>query len=138
MTENTTLESGKKRIFKEVMTIFLIVGAIVAAVIGYGVYWLMYDLDSLPQGEFLKEETSPDGTYTLKTYVTNGGATVSYAVRGELVFNDKDGKSETIYWNYREDTANITWTDVDTVIINGQRWGIHKISGINEQWEETV
>jgi high-affinity Fe2+/Pb2+ permease len=62
MTENTTLESGKKRIFKEVMTIFLIVGAIVAAVIGYGVYWLMYDLDSLPQGEFLKEETSPDGT----------------------------------------------------------------------------
>ncbi|WP_376766226.1 DUF5412 domain-containing protein [Bacillus haikouensis] len=121
MTENTTLESGKKRIFKEVMTIFLIVGAIVAAVIGYGVYWLMYDLDRLPQGEFLKEETSPDGTYTLKTYVTNGGATVSYAVRGELVFNDKDGKSETIYWNYREDTANITWTDDDTVIINGQR-----------------
>ncbi|NQD67479.1 DUF5412 domain-containing protein [Bacillus haikouensis] len=103
------------------MTIFLIVGAIVAAVIGYGVYWLMYDLDRLPQGEFLKEETSPDGTYTLKTYVTNGGATVSYAVRGELVFNDKDGKSETIYWNYREDTANITWTDDDTVIINGQR-----------------
>jgi hypothetical protein len=120
MPENNTFENDRKRIFKEVMTIFLIVGAIVAAVIAYGVYWLMYDLDRLPRGEFLTEEISPSGTYTLKAYVTNGGATVSYAVRGELVFNEKEGKSETIYWNYREETADITWTDDDTVIINGQ------------------
>jgi hypothetical protein len=120
MPENNTFENDRKRIFKEVMTIFLIVGAIVAAVIAYGVYWLMYDLDRLPRGEFLTEEISPAGTYSLKAYVTNGGATVSYAVRGELVFNDKEGKSETIYWNYREETADIIWTDDDTVIINGQ------------------
>jgi hypothetical protein len=121
MPENNTFENDRKRIFKEVMTIFLIVGAIVAAVIAYGVYWLMYDLDRLPRGEFLTEEISPAGTYSLKAYVTNGGATVSYAVRGELVFNDKEGKSETIYWNYREETADIIWTDDDTVIINGQK-----------------
>jgi hypothetical protein len=120
MPENNTFENDRKRIFKEVMTIFLIVGAIVAAVIAYGVYWLMYDLDRLPRGEFLTEEISPSGTYTLKAYVTNRGATVSYAVRGELVFNEKEGKSETIYWNYREETADITWADDDTVIINGQ------------------
>jgi hypothetical protein len=121
MPENNTFENDRKRIFKEVMNIFLIVGAIVAAVIAYGVYWLMYDLDRLPRGEFLTEEISPSGTYTLKAYVTNGGATVSYAVRGELVFNEKEGKSETIYWNYREETADIIWTDDDTVIINGQK-----------------
>jgi hypothetical protein len=120
MSANTAFESDKKRVFKEVMTIFLIVGVIVAAIIAFAGYWLFYDMDRLPQGEFLTEETSPDGAYTLKAYVTNGGATVSYAVRGELIFNEKDGKSETIYWNYREETADITWTDDDTVIINGE------------------
>jgi len=24
-----------------------------------------------------------------------------------------------MYWNYREDTATITWTDNNTVVING-------------------
>jgi hypothetical protein len=120
MSANTAFESDKKRVFKEVMTIFLIVGVIVAAIITFAGYWLFYDMDRLPKGEFLTEETSPDGAYTLKAYVTNGGATVSYAVRGELVFNEKDGKSETIYWNYREETADITWTNDDTVIINGE------------------
>jgi hypothetical protein len=120
LSANAAFEIDKKRIFKEVMAIFLIVGVIVAAIITFAGYWLFYDMDRLPKGEFLTEETSPDGAYTLKAYVTNGGATVSYAVRGELVFNEKDGKSETIYWNYREETADITWTDDDTVIINGE------------------
>ena len=76
-------------------------------------------MDSLPTGEYLTEETSPDGKYTLKAYVANGGATVSYAVRGELIINESNKKVKNIYWNYREDTANITWIDNDTVVING-------------------
>jgi hypothetical protein len=120
MVSDTDFKEEKQRIFKEVLTIFFIVGLIVAALVAYGVYLLFYDMSRLPQGEFLTEETSPDGTYTLKAYVTNGGATVSYAVRGELVFNEKGHKAKNIYWNYREETADITWKDDDTVVINGR------------------
>ena len=98
---------------------FIIIGLLFIALVGYGVYWVFFDMNRLPTGEYLTEETSPDGKYTLKAYVTNGGATMSYSVRGELVFNERNNKTKNIYWNYREDTANITWTDNDTVVING-------------------
>ncbi|WP_342598308.1 DUF5412 domain-containing protein [Psychrobacillus sp. FSL H8-0483] len=97
----------------------IIIGLLFVALVGYGVYWAFFDMNRLPTGEYLKEELSPDGKYTLKAYVTNGGATTSNSVRGELVFNDEDNKTKNIYWNYREDTANITWTDNNTVVING-------------------
>jgi len=83
-------------------------------------------MESLPKGEFLVEESSPDGKFTLKAYVTNGGATTSYAVRGELVFNEKNGKTKNIYWNYREEDAEISWVDNDTVIINNHTLNVPK------------
>ncbi|MBM7587702.1 hypothetical protein JOC86_004276 [Bacillus pakistanensis] len=76
-------------------------------------------MNRLPTGEYLTEETSPDGKYTLKVYVTNGGATTSYSIRGELVFNEQNNKAKNIYWNYREETADIIWKDHNTVVING-------------------
>ncbi|KAA0956001.1 hypothetical protein FQ087_15145 [Sporosarcina sp. ANT_H38] len=97
----------------------LIVGLLFGALVGYGVYWAFFDMNRLPAGEYLTEETSPNGEYTLKAYVTNGGATTSYSVRGELVFNKKFNGTKNIYWNYREDTANIIWEDNNTVVING-------------------
>ena len=97
----------------------IIIGLLFIALVGYGVYWAFFDMNRLPTGEYLTEETSPNGTYTLKAYVTNGCATTSYSVRGELIFNERNNKAKNIYWNYREDTANITWTDNDTVVING-------------------
>lgn len=107
---------------KELTKVLMIVGGIVLLFVGmtaYGVYWMFFDMDRLPTGEYLTEETSPDGTYTLKAYVTNGGATTPYAIRGELVFNEKENKTKTIYWNAREEAASIAWTDPDTVVING-------------------
>ncbi|MFJ5624845.1 DUF5412 domain-containing protein [Peribacillus loiseleuriae] len=98
---------------------FIIVSLLFVALVEYGVYWAFFDMNRLPTGEYLTEEKSPDGKYTLKAYVTNGGATSSYSVRGELVFNRKGSKTKNIYWNYREDTANIIWTDNNTVVING-------------------
>lgn len=97
----------------------LIIFGVFAAIIGYAVYWAFFDMNRLPTGEYLTEETSPDGEYTLRAYITNGGATTSYTIRGELVFNKKDGKTKNIYWNYREDSADIVWIDRDTVEING-------------------
>jgi len=65
------------------------------------------------------EEISPNGKYTFKSICHQRGATSAYSVRGELVFNDKDNKTKNIYWNYREDTANISWTDNNTIVIIG-------------------
>lgn len=113
------IKAEKKKIFKIVLRVFLLGFLIVAGLFGYAFYLLFFDMNGLPTGEFLTEETSPDGSYTLRAYVTNGGATTSYAVRGELVMNHKKNKTKNIYWNYREETAYISWVDDDTVIING-------------------
>ena len=115
MGSYTGVETEKKVVFT-VLGIFLLC---VLAFGIYAVYWAFYDMNRLPEGEFLTEESSPDGKYTLRAYVTNGGATTSYAVRGELVYNEKENKTKNIYWNYREETAEISWTDKDTVVING-------------------
>jgi len=113
------LKENKKKTNKKALK-FLIIGILIfVGSIGYGVYWAFFDMNRLPTGDYLTEETSPDGTYTLKAYVTNGGATTSYAVRGELVFNNKNNKTKNIYWNYREETANIEWINNDTVEMNG-------------------
>lgn len=91
------------------------------SIVGYGVYWSFYDINRLPEGDFLTEETSPDGKYTLRAYVANGGATTDFSIRGELIFNEKKNKTKNIYWNYKEDSVKIIWEDNDTVVINGQR-----------------
>jgi hypothetical protein len=116
--QNLTSKFKKKRRKKRLKG-FAIVGLVVVLLLGYGVYWAFFDMNRLPTGEYLTEETSPDGKYTLKAYVTNGGATTAYSVRGELVVNDKNAKVKNIYWNYREEAADISWQDNDTVIING-------------------
>ncbi|PID16258.1 hypothetical protein CSV62_15775 [Sporosarcina sp. P35] len=111
---------------KNTLKVFLVVSLLLTAFIGYGVYWAFYDMSRLPTGEYVTEETSPDGKYTVKVYVTNGGATVPYAIRGELVFNQENNKTKNIYWNYKEDTVIITWTDNDTVVINGHTLNVPK------------
>ena len=101
----------KKKIF---ITIFVIM-----AVFIYGAYRFYFSMSSLPGGKFLSEVASPSGEYTIKAYRTNGGATVAYAIRGELNFNNSGKKPKNIYWNYRENSATIEWIDNDTVMING-------------------
>ena len=119
MKTSQVLANEKFRTIRIVLTVIAIVGLCVVAFISYGVYWAFYDMNRLPKGEFLTEEESPDGRYTLRAYVTNGGATTPYAVRGELVFNKQEKEAKNIYWNADEETAEITWTDEDTVLING-------------------
>ncbi|MGG0644805.1 DUF5412 domain-containing protein [Sporosarcina gallistercoris] len=109
-----------------VLRFLLIVGMLLVALVGYGVYWFFFDMDRLPKGEFLTEETSPNGKYTLKAYVTDGGATGAYAVRGELVFHKKKNRAKNIYWNYREEAAEITWKDHHTVVINGHALDVRR------------
>ncbi|MGE7978928.1 DUF5412 domain-containing protein [Psychrobacillus sp. NPDC093200] len=117
--EHNKSNVNKKKKFNALLKVLLIFGLLFIALVGYGVYWAFFDMNRLPTGEYLTEEISPDGKYTLKAYVTNGGATTAYSVRGELVLNDKDNKTKNIYWNNREDTATISWIDNNTVEING-------------------
>ncbi|RPJ98358.1 DUF5412 domain-containing protein [Priestia endophytica] len=116
---NTDLINSKRKGCKKKLKVFFFGLLLFVGLIGYGIYWAFFDMDRLPTGDYLTEEKSPDGVYTLKAYVTNGGATTSFAVRGELVFNNKSKKTKNIYWNYREESADIKWIDNNTVAING-------------------
>ncbi|MDQ6600973.1 DUF5412 domain-containing protein [Bacillus salipaludis] len=108
----------------------VIFSLLILALIGYGVYWAFFDMSRLPKGDKIAEESSPDGTYTIKAYVSSGGATTDNAVRGELNFNKENRKPKNIYWNYHEETAKINWINDNTVIING-----HKLNVPNETFD---
>ncbi|MCH4825842.1 MAG: DUF5412 domain-containing protein [Planococcus sp. (in: firmicutes)] len=98
---------------------------IISGLLGYGIYWAFFDMQRLPEGRFLTEAVSPDGDYTVRAYVTDGGgATVAFSVRAELVFNDEDKRKKNIYWAYREETATINWIDNNTVEINGRHLNV--------------
>lgn len=102
---------------KKLFIVFLAVILLVA----YGIYYFGYSMsiNRLPEGEFITESKSPDGEYTIKAYLTNGGATTSYGIRGELNFNNSNKNPKNIYWDYRIEKAVIEWLDDDIVIING-------------------
>ncbi|CAG9611270.1 hypothetical protein BACCIP111899_00442 [Bacillus rhizoplanae] len=106
------IKKTKRKVVVVLFSIFIIGASFV--------YWKFFSLQGVPKGELIQEVKSPNGTYTLNAYITNGGATTSFAVRGELIFNKrKIFKTKNIYWHYKEDQANIEWQSEDTVIING-------------------
>ncbi|WP_252504666.1 DUF5412 family protein [Sporosarcina sp. Marseille-Q4943] len=88
--------------------------------------YFFFSMQQLPKGEFLTEEISPDGDYTVKGYVSRSGATVADAIRGEVVYHKKRDKKKNIYWGYRESEAVIRWIDEHTVSINGVELDVRK------------
>ncbi|MEM1505503.1 DUF5412 domain-containing protein [Domibacillus sp. 8LH] len=99
----------------------IIIPLLLLILLGYGMYWAFFDMGRLPKGDFISEADSPNGDYTVKAYVSSGGATTDFAVRGELHFNKENKKPKNIYWNYHEQQAVMKWLDQDTVVINGHR-----------------
>jgi Family of unknown function (DUF5412) len=97
---------------------------VVTAAVSWGIialmHWAFFDLDRLEPGELITEETSPDGRYTVQTFLNNGGATVDYAVLGVLTFNKKKREAKNIYWDYHEEEGEVSWIDEETVQINDQ------------------
>jgi hypothetical protein len=87
--------------------------------LAYLYYWAFYDIGRIKPGELITKETSPDGSYTVGTYLNNGGATVDYSVLGVLYFNNEERDKKNIYWQYEEQKGEIVWEDNNTVIING-------------------
>jgi hypothetical protein len=108
--------------WKKVLILISSLLLILLGLIGLCVYvFFSNNMIFLPKGDLISEVSSPKGTYTLKAYVNNGGATVDYAVRGELNFNKENRKPKNIYWNYHESSASIEWIDERTVVINGHK-----------------
>lgn len=107
----------KKKTYKKVFIMFLVWGLLFTGILAYGVYWVFFDWSRF-KDELINQSTSPNGTYTINAYLYNGGATVSYTVLGELVFNKENKRSKKIYWQYREENVQIEWIDDNTVRIN--------------------
>ena len=95
----------------------MIVGIVLVLLITLNYFF--FNINRLPEGEFLRMIESPNGDYTVKTYVLRGGSTVAEAVRGEVIYHQKKDKKKNIYWGYRESEAKITWIGNDIVSING-------------------
>ncbi|MEK4671146.1 DUF5412 domain-containing protein [Niallia sp. FSL R7-0271] len=114
----------KKKLFKIIASIIVALILIV-----YGLYRWSINMSNLPKGDFITEVDSPNGEYTIKAYLSSGGATTGFAVRGELIFNNIDEKTKNIYWDYPQEKAKIEWKDNNTVIING-----HKLDVPNETY----
>ena len=109
----------RKLIISLLLSIILII-----ILLAYGIYRWSVNMNNLPKGDFLSEVESPNGEYTIKAYLSSGGATTGYAVRGELIFNKEDKKTKNIYWDYPQDKAIIEWKDNKTVIINNHKLDI--------------
>ena len=84
-------------------------------------------MKDLPEGDFIKSADSPDGTYRVNAYLCNGGATVDFAVRGE-VENLSTGEKRNIYWCYHKYDAELEWIDDKNVVINGVKLDVTKDS----------
>lgn len=95
---------------------------ILSCIVFFLINFLIYpNIKYIPKGKYLNESVSPNKTYTVKTYLCNGGATVAYSIKGELIINSKRGKPKNIYWDYKIDKADITWIDDNIVSINGHK-----------------
>lgn len=93
---------------------------IVCAVIGLialAGYWRMFrDMTRLPHGELIASHASPTKEYTFNVYLCRGGATVADSIRGEL---ESEGVRKNIFWQYREDSAEVTWMSPYRIHVNG-------------------
>ena len=95
--------------------IFLILLIVILFMCAKCTYDVFFSLNALPEGELMNSSVSPNGTYEIKIYLCNGGATVDYAIRGELVY---ENEAKNIYWAYHEQDAEVEWLDNYTVKIN--------------------
>ncbi|WP_312648961.1 DUF5412 family protein [Aminipila sp.] len=113
------LKKVNKRFLNKYLIIIVTLIVTVSA-IGFSIYQNIFyiSIDNIPKGEFVKEVTSPNGQYSINIYLVNGGATVDYAIRGELVYIKEKRKSQNIYWNYNESSAEVNWIDDNNVWIN--------------------
>ena len=115
-----------KKHIKTIIPIVIIFLIIIAFFI-YGIYWAFFDIQRIEGQEVIEEVISPNDTYTITTYLNNGGATTDYAVLCSVT-EKQTGKERNIYWQYHCSEAKIEWKDEKTIIINGVELDVLKDS----------
>ena len=68
----------------------------------------------------------PTGDYTVLTYVSNGHSTVAPAVRGRVIYHNKNDNKRNLYWAYRIEEGEIVWINDHIVSINGMELDVRK------------
>ncbi|NRF95716.1 hypothetical protein HQN89_33345 [Paenibacillus frigoriresistens] len=106
-------------VYRKYFPIFLLVVILVVAM------WSTLNLfTGLPKGEFQESFPSPSKRYSINIYLVNGGATVDYAIRGELSYKNIFKRNKNIYWNYHEESAEVNWLDEENIVINGRKLNV--------------
>lgn len=103
---------------------YLIIVVLIFIVIAWFINWAFFDIQRINGQEYLTESTSPNGTYTVITYLNNGGATTDYSVLG-IVKNNKNDKTKNIYWEYHCDKSDMKWINDETIKINGKTLNVN-------------
>ncbi|MGL4772088.1 MAG: DUF5412 family protein [Clostridium sp.] len=128
MEEDKDLEKEMKKGKKTIFSITIIMVILLFIGIGFGIVkgisFIGEKISSSVSTELIEEKSSGDGKYTVKTYLINGGATTSYAVKGILYEGDK--KVKDIYLEDNMENGDISWVDSDTVKINDKEIDILK------------
>lgn len=112
--EDIEITKIKKDTLKFLVLIFLLFTFITL----YLLYFIFFSMNRLPEGEYIKSSTSPEGTYEIDFYLADGGATTGYAIRGKL-HSDVLDIDKNIYWEYKSELVSIKWIDDGKVNING-------------------
>ncbi len=74
--------------------------------------------------QLINKTHSPDNSYTINLYRTNGGATTSFGIKG--VLNGPLWFKKTIYFQDRMAQADVEWKNNNTVSINNHLLNLKK------------
>ena len=88
-------------------------------------YHSFFTLSGVDGDKKTGEYISPDGKYTVTSYLNNGGATTAFAVLCTVREKGKS-KEKNIYWNYPCEEADVIWLDGTTVSISGKILNVTK------------
>lgn len=106
---------------KKAKKIILLFSTIIILSIGIVSYVCFFSIQNIKGEEHIATYTSPNETYELEIFRNNGGATTSYAILGILHKQSNSKYSRNIYWENRQEDAEVEWIDDNTVIINNKR-----------------
>ena len=103
---------------KKAKKIILLFSTIIILSTGIASYVCFFSIQNIKGEEHIATYTSPNETYELEIFRNNGGATTSYAILGVLHKQSNSKYSRNIYWENRQEDAEVEWIDDNTVIIN--------------------
>lgn len=110
--------SMEKRFTTGKKIVIVVVAVIVLILLLY--FRFFVSMYHLPEGEYLVSSASPEGRYRLNVYISETSLSAP-AIRGELEDLETQ-KTKNIYWDYRQETAEIEWMDQNMISINGHEF----------------